>query len=101
MALQGKIAKHRTILEIKVNGMDFWRDERQLRIFQHFQRKILLVKWNEIDEMEWNEMKWSGVITQVFLEVVEKENIPEVTTNQPSDKESSQSVSREGSLYKI
>ena len=25
----------------------------------------------------------SGVITQVFLEVVEKESIPEVTTNQP------------------
>ena len=42
-----------------------------------------------------------GVITQVFLEVVEKESIPEVTTNQPSDAESSQSASREGSLFMI
>ena len=41
------------------------------------------------------------VITEVFLEVVEKESIPEVTTNQPSDAESSQSASREGSLFKI
>ena len=43
----------------------------------------------------------SSIITQVFLEVVEKESIPEVTTNEPSDAESSQSASREGSLFII
>ena len=41
------------------------------------------------------------VITQVFLEVVEKESILEVTTSQPSDTESSQSASRESSLFMI
>ena len=42
-----------------------------------------------------------SVITQVFLEIVEKESILEVTTNQPSDAKSSQSASREGSLFMI
>ena len=43
----------------------------------------------------------SSVITQIFLEVVEEESKSEVTTNQPSDAESSQSASREGSLFII
>ena len=41
------------------------------------------------------------VITQIFLEVVGRGKGSEVTTNQPSGIESSQSVPREGSLYKI
>ena len=55
---------------------------------------------NNINNKNDSDPQWSRhyVITLVFLEVVEKESKPEVTTNQPSDTESSQSVSREGSL---
>ena len=41
------------------------------------------------------------VITQIFLEVVGRGKGSEVTTNQPSDIESSQFVSREGSLFQV
>ena len=41
------------------------------------------------------------VISQIFLEVVRKGKKPEVTTNQPSDTESSQSVSRQALSLKF
>ena len=41
------------------------------------------------------------VITQIFLEVFGRGKGSEVTKNQPSGTESSQSIPREGSLYKI
>ena len=43
MALQGKIAKQRTILDLKMNGMDFEGMKGNQESFNMFKRK----KWND------------------------------------------------------